>query len=174
MCQKAAWFPQGVDDGSGPMSQGHHNQRLRGLEGPGGASLRSWSWEQIFGGRSTWRCGTKCPCCSLGKPAQQLQETSDLKLSLTHINFYFFYSNYFCSSNKMQMNYLKVMHWDFEGCILDSVSHSRDTMEKTFPILVSDVFIKYLEMTCLVHWCNINNIMLENLNKEQCIKYIYS
>ncbi len=82
------------------------------------------SGEDLYGGVG------QNPCCSVCKPGQELQETSDL-CNCKHRFLYQILSSIFLlyqiliSRNKMEINYLKIIQCDFlDIYFLDSVSHS--------------------------------------------------
>ncbi len=68
------------------------------------------------------------PCCSVCKPGQELQETSDLRNGKQRflyqiLSYIFLLYQILISCNKMENNYLKIMHCDFNGFFL-ILSHS--------------------------------------------------
>ncbi len=81
------------------------------------------SGEDLYGGVG------QNPCCSVCKPGQELQETSDL-CNCKQMFLYQILSSIFLlyqiliSCNKMEINYLKIIQCDFLEFLLDSVSHS--------------------------------------------------
>ncbi len=110
-----------------PVSRPEPNRKsMEGAETPccpATAPKPERSGEDLYGGVG------QNPCCSVCKPGQELQETSDLcnckqRFLYQILSSIFLLYQILISCNKMEINYLKIIQCDFLDFFLDSVSHS--------------------------------------------------
>ncbi len=129
------------------------------------------SGEDLYGGVG------QNPCCSVCKPSQELQETSDLcnckqRFLYQILSSIFLLYQILIWCNKMEINYLKIIQCDFLDFFLDSVSHSWGvpTMKMTdLSILCKWETLKKSAVYQILIWPTVYT--LYNLFAHPCLYY---